>query len=107
MGSIIEIVIMCVFAAVCLTISCFQFREKGFIFNNAYIFANKEERETMDKRPYYRQSAIVFLLIGIGFLIDIVQSLLKAQWINLLWIFIAIITVFYAVISTIIIQTKK
>ena len=42
-----------------------SFMEKGFLFNNAYIYASKQEREKMNKKPHYRQSAIVFLLIGL------------------------------------------
>lgn len=37
-----------------------QFNEKGFLFNNAYIFASKQERETMNKKPHYKQSGICF-----------------------------------------------
>ncbi len=43
--------------------------EKGFLFNNAYIYATEEERKTMDKKPYYRQTGIVFLLLGGAFLV--------------------------------------
>ena len=35
---------------------------KGYCFNNAYIYASKDERETMYLRPYYKQSGIVFLM---------------------------------------------
>ena len=44
-------------------ISIRSFQNKGFLFNNAFIYASKTERETMDKKPYYRQSAIVFLFL--------------------------------------------
>lgn len=45
MGSIIEIVIMCVFAAVCLTISCFQFREKAlYLTMRIFLPIKKNER---------------------------------------------------------------
>ncbi|EFF68226.1 hypothetical protein BUTYVIB_01494 [Eshraghiella crossota DSM 2876] len=30
------------------------------MFNNAYIFASKQERETMNKKPHYKQSGICF-----------------------------------------------
>ena len=29
-----------------------SFKEKGFLLNNAYIYASKQERETMDKKPH-------------------------------------------------------
>ena len=51
-----------------LIISIMSFMKRGFLFNNAYIWASKQERESMDKKPYYRQSAIVFALFAAVFL---------------------------------------
>ena len=31
-----------------------SFMEKGVLFNNAYIYASKQEREKMNKKPHYR-----------------------------------------------------
>lgn len=94
-------------AAVCFVISCFQFAQKGFLFNNAYIYASGKARKTMNKKPYYVQSGVVFLLLGFVFLISIVNMILKAKWLSaLLLVFIAM-TVLYAVISTIVIEVKQ
>ena len=76
MENIIGAIVLSLVAIVCFVISCFQFREKGFLFNNAYIYASKQERETMDKKPYYKQSGIVFAMIGIIFLINAVDIVL-------------------------------
>lgn len=54
MEDLIEIIINIVLTVVCAAISFFQFRNKGFLFNNSYIYASKQERETMDKKPHYR-----------------------------------------------------
>ena len=44
---------LCVVLAIgAFIISYFSFREKGFLFNNAYLYASKEERATMDKKPH-------------------------------------------------------
>ncbi len=67
MGKIICAVFCGILAIACLVISVMSFAEKGFLFNNAYIWASKKERETMDKRPHYRQSAIVFALLAAVF----------------------------------------
>ena len=40
-------------------ISYFQFHERGFLLNNAWLYASAEERNKMNKKPYYRQSGIV------------------------------------------------
>ena len=84
-----------------------SFREKGFLFNNAYIYASKQERETMDKKPHYRQSAIVFLMIGVIFLLNGVSVLLTANWIFILVIAIAIVAIIYAIISSMAIERRK
>ena len=87
--------------------SYYSFKEKGFLFNNAYIYASKQERETMDKKPHYRQSAIVFLLIGVIFLLNGVSVLLAANWIFFLVIAIAIAAIVYAIVSSIAIERRK
>ena len=84
-----------------------SFREKGFLLNNAYLYASKQERESMDKKPYYRQSAIVFLLIGLIFLLDGLALLLHADWIfNAVGVILAI-TALYAIGSGIAMEKKK
>lgn len=84
-----------------------SFREKGFLFHNAYIYASKQERETMDKKPHYRQSAIVFLMIGIIFLLNGLSVLLAANWIFFFVIAIAIAAIIYAIASSIVIERGK
>lgn len=96
-----EIILSCILFLIAIgafVMSYRSFREKGFLFNNAYIYASKQERETMDKKPHYRQSAIVFLLIGIIFLLNGVSVLLAAKWIFILVIVIAVIAIIYAII---------
>ena len=96
-----EIILSCILFLIAIgafVMSYRSFREKGYLFNNAYIYASKQERETMDKKPHYRQSAIVFLLIGIIFLLNGVSVLLAAKWIFILVIVIAVIAIIYAII---------
>ncbi len=81
-----------------------SFMEKGFLFNNAYIYASKQEREKMNKKPHYRQSAIVFLLLGLIFLLNTIAVLLKVNWIFYVVVAIVIITLVYAIVSSITIE---
>ena len=81
-----------------------SFMEKGFLFNNAYIYASKQEREAMNKKPHYRQSAIVFLLIGLILLLDGLDILLNTGWIFYVVIGIVIITLIFAAVSSVIIE---
>lgn len=59
MGNVIGAIVLGVVAIACFVVSYLQFNEKGFLFNNAYIYASKQERETMDKKTHYKQSGIV------------------------------------------------
>lgn len=108
-GELIIAVIMFIFAGVCILISILQFAEKGFLFNNAYIWASKEEREKMDKSPYYRQSAIVFALVGAVFTVIGIAVILQNYKIQLLEIPLIIGAIVYAIISSAKIekQTKR
>lgn len=107
MVNIVGAIILGIVAIVCLVFSFLQFNEKGFLFNNAYIFASKKERETMDKKPHYKQSGIIFLMIGIIFLIDAVETIIKTGWLFYLVIVVAIIAIVYAIISSVVIGRIK
>ena len=84
-----------------------SFMEKGFLFNNAYIYASKQEREKMNKKPYYRQSAIVFLLFGIVFLLLALAVLLEVYWIFFVGVAVVIIILIYAIVSSITIEKNN
>ena len=84
-----------------------SFLGKGFLLNNAYIYASGKERETMDKKPYYRQTGIVLALIGLIFLLNGVSVLVKADWISWLVGGVMAIAVIYAIGSTVAIEKRK
>lgn len=96
-----------VFSLLFFVISMFQFNEKGFLLNNAWIYASKAAREKMDKRPYYRQSAIVFLMLGGIFLLNTVSIVLHIDWLSYVGIAVAVLAVIYAIVSSIQIEKKK
>lgn len=82
-------------------ISYLQFREKGILINNAYFYASKKERKKMNKKPHYKQSGIVFLLIGSIFLINAIEMILKTGWLFYMILIVAFIAIIYAIISSI------
>ena len=105
-----EIITAGVFFAISLLmliLSIRSFREKGFLFNNAYLYASKQERKAMDKKPHYHQTAIIFLLIGIIFLLNGFAALFNAGWIFYVMIAVIIITLIYAIVSSITIEMKQ
>lgn len=104
---IISAVILIIISAALFILSVFQFKEKGFLFNNAYLYASEEERKKMNKKPYYRQSGIVFILLGSIFLLNAVQLLTKLNWIFYIVIAVVILTLVYAVISSVKLEKNK
>jgi len=107
MENIIGAIVLGIVSIACFVFSYLQFKEKGFLFNNAYIYASKEERKIMDKKPHYKQSGIVFLMIGIIFALNSIDMVLKTEWVSYVVIGIGIIAVIYAIVSSIIIEKNK
>lgn len=88
-------------------ISFFQFKEKGFLFNNAYLYISKKERESMDKKLHYRQSAIIFFLLGIVFLLVAIEILFTIKWLYPVVMFIIVCMITYAIVFSINIERKN
>lgn len=79
---------------------------KGFLFNNAYIYANKKEREQMNKKPYYIQTGIVFVLLSIASCLEGFNALLRYDVFFVLFIIIIVVTLVFAIVSTIYIDNR-
>ena len=103
---IVMAVVMFAIAGLWLFWGIRSFMERGFLLNNAYIYATKEERKTMDKKPYYRQSAIVFCLLSVLFVIIGLSVLFQNDTIMLLVIPFAVAVVLYAVVSTVLLHKR-
>lgn len=87
-------------------ISYLQFKEKGYLFNNAYFWASQEEREQMDKskdskKPHYRQSGFAFMFIGIFCLAFTIYIVTDWIWMYFAFWVLVIIAVVYAVVSSV------
>lgn len=78
-----------------------SFFERGVLLNNAYIYATKEERAAMNKKPYYRQTAVVFCILSVVFVIIGLFVLFRNGNIALLVIPLAVAAIIYAVVSTV------
>ena len=84
-----------------------HFLERGYLLNNAYIFAPKTERDSMDKKPYYKQSAVVFLLMSAVFIVLGLAVIFESTKLELIEIPLIASAVLYAVISTVKIEKKS
>jgi Ca2+/Na+ antiporter len=106
-GNEVLAVVIAVLSVITAWISYRQFNQKGMVFNNAYIYASKKQRETIDFRPYYRQSGIVFALISLMMLIMAASIYLKHEDLMLIVYSLVVVVVTYAIRSTIIIHKNK
>ncbi|MEG0904336.1 MAG: DUF3784 domain-containing protein [Lachnospiraceae bacterium] len=106
-GEIIIFAFVFIVSLAAFIISFFQFKEKGFLFNNAYLYALKKERETMNKKPYYRQSAIVFFLVGISFFLVAIDIIFTIKYLDFIVMLIIVCMIIYAIVSSINIERKN
>ena len=100
-------IIMFVLAGILILLGIRSFSGRGFLLNNAYIYASEEEREKMDKKPYYRQTGIVFCLLSLVFIIIGLSVLLQNYKLELLLIPVVAGTIIYAIVSYALISKKK
>ena len=100
-GELITLVIVFVIAGVFLLFSIRSVFERGFLLNNAYLYASKEERKTMNKKPYYKQSAVVFCALSSVFLVVGLSLVLHKEKILLLEIPLVVGVIIYAITSTV------
>ena len=61
----------------------------------------------MDKKPHYRQSGIVFIMIGMIFLMNAIEMMIKTGWLFYMVIVVAVIAVIYAIVSSVAIERKR
>lgn len=87
-------------------LSLLGFLEIGIIIDDHYVFASREKRKTMNKKPYYRQSAIVFLCLGTMFLLYILRILSGVVYFAYLSFAICGIAMIYAIASHYTIRRK-
>ena len=104
---IVLLVLILLFSVISFVIAFFQFKEKGFLFNNSYIYASKEERNNMNKKPYYQQSAIAFSAVGIMFIMTAIAIIIGWKLLFPIIIIFSVLLIIYAVISSVIIEGKR
>lgn len=100
-AQIIAGMVFFVLAALMVLLAVRHFKCKGYCFSNAYIWASKEQRESEDFTPYYKQSGVVFLMLAALSVIEGLYIILMLS--PLIFVQIVIVTAMfcYAVTSTI------
>lgn len=77
-------------AAVFLVASLLQFLEVGIPFHNAYLWASRETRATMELRPYFHQAALALAICAATFLCIAMECVFLTIW---LWALVALLAV--------------
>ena len=106
-GELITMILVFLMAGLLLSLGILSFLEKGPLLNNTYLYASKEERETMNKKPYYKQSAVVFCILSAVFIVIGLALLLRNDRIFLLEIPLLAGAVVYAIVSTVRINLSR
>ncbi len=105
-GEKITVIIVFSIAGMLLLFSIRSFLGRGFLLNNAYLYASKEERKTMDKNPYYKQSAIVFCILSATFMVIGFSLLFHNDKLFLFEIPLIAGAIIYAIVSTVLINKR-
>ncbi len=100
-GEMIGSVLVFAMVGVCLLFGIRSFLERGFLLNNAYLYASEEERKAMNRKPYYRQTAVVFCILSAVFLVIGLSLLFQNDRIVLLEIPLIAGAIVYAIGSTV------
>jgi hypothetical protein len=106
-SEIIILSLMLLFSIVSFVIAYFQLNGKGFLFHNSYIYASKEERNRMNKKPYYRQSAIAFGTMGLIFFVLAAAIFTDWDWLFPLVLGLSIFLIVYAIVSSYYLERKR
>ena len=94
-------IVVLLLSMACAVISVFQFRRKGFLFNNAYLYAGKREKEKMNKAPHYRQSGVVFAFLSALLLCIAAECILKTSWLGWISSALTVGVLIYAIVSSV------
>lgn len=107
MGGIITGIVCGAIAFGCVVLGITQLFCVGKPLNNEYLYASELERKNMNLKPLFRQSGVVFLLIGAIFSVNAVGCLLKNTTVFFLLIPTVTATFVFVIVSTIRLNKKK
>ena len=103
-----DVIILAVLSLASIVLGVTQLCEMGKPLNNSYIFASEQERAAMDKKPLYRQTGIVLLIVGVGLLgIVVLCCFMKYAWAFYLLIPVFVLAVGYSIVSEVLMSKKK
>ncbi len=101
------IIFLIILTIASLLFSLLAFMGKDIILDDAYIKASKAERETMDKKAYRLQAAVIFLFLAIVSLCNALRAILHIAWLTYLAFGFMVIGIIYAIASHYEIKKKQ
>lgn len=104
MERILEFAFCNIAAIVCLIVGIMQLNERGIPLNNAYLYASKEKKQSMNKTPYFKQTGVVFILLAVAFALIAAAEFFWIEWLSYLALGFCAVDVIFAVVSEIIIE---
>lgn len=84
-----------------------QLSNIGPLLNNAYIWNSKEGRGKLNKKPFYIQSGIILVFIGLSFFLTFIDKNWPSKVTNLLQILCFSFVFIFAIGSSIYIGMKN
>lgn len=105
-AQIATLVFVFVFAAFLMYLSVRHFLQKGRLYNNAYLHASAEEQKKLDKKPYYRQTAVIMLLLSLALLSNGLDLIFKVKVLTIASYVLFLGALVYAIVTTVM-RTKK
>ena len=100
-------VFLFIVSGVLLVFGILSLLQKGYLFNNAYVSANEEERKKLNKKPYYIQTGIVFVLLSGFFLVEGFNALFRDRIYFYFAVSIIGLTIVFAIFSSFYIGKKN
>lgn len=94
-------------AAACGVLGGFQFAGKGVPLNNTYLYSSKKQRESMDLKPLFRQTATVLWILAAAFVFLGVYTLTEHPALIVLNYAALAAALVYAIVSSVIIGKKS
>lgn len=77
------------------------------IINDDYLKASPQEKETLDKKAYCRQTGIVFLLLAASMMSNALRGILHQAWFTYLALALGLIDIIYFLVSSMMLKKKR
>lgn len=89
-----------IFAGICIVLGILQLFHKGPMLSAGYQNLSEEEKKTADKAPFYKQSGLVLLAVGVILGVMGLSNIFSDNWLQYLSIALVIFLVVFTLMFT-------